>query len=205
MCVHRIDLIFNMIRMAHGWFNSAVCVSLEEFINIDVSLCWATLPVIMSPGQKTWRHARPHDLLLCCGRIQNIRKCSLNAIIRRAQDFRKHIFYTSKMENLLSVNLNQWKDLLIHIVPKCPNIPSKLMLAFLYLCCSSDWVSQSSAWGNLPGRSQQLQSPLSEPRPRLSQLPVWPCLHQSCPGYWNLYLLSLKFQKGTTKSGRSAV
>lgn len=42
-----------MIRMVHGWLNGAACLSLEEFINIDENLCWATLPVILSSGQKT--------------------------------------------------------------------------------------------------------------------------------------------------------
>lgn len=33
--------------------NVAVCVSLKAFVDIEVNLCWATLPVIKPSGQKT--------------------------------------------------------------------------------------------------------------------------------------------------------
>lgn len=85
----------------------------------------------MSSGQKTWRHARPHDLLLCCGRIHNIRKYALNAIMRRVQHFRKHKFDPSWMENLVSFNfksINRSSDL--HW-PQMPKYPFKVGVWFL--------------------------------------------------------------------------
>lgn len=44
---------FDILNSEDEKFQSAACVSLEEFINIDESLGWETLPVILSSGQKT--------------------------------------------------------------------------------------------------------------------------------------------------------
>lgn len=106
-------------------------MSLKELINIDVNLFWATLPVIMSPGQKTWRHARPRDLLLCCGWIHNMRKCSLNAIIRRILHFRKHNLTLGTWKNLLSVTFQPINGSSDPRCPKMPKYPFEVRVCFL--------------------------------------------------------------------------